>query len=100
MTQILEKHLQDLQEREGIKKLNLDLDDAAKEWLIGIGISREYGARPLARAIQRELLNPLSQCLLEETIIEGDTVLVRVGRDKNKLTVKRNGPRPVADTRR
>lgn len=87
---ILEKHLKDLQEREGLKRLRLDLEDGAKKWLVANGISQEYGARPLARVIQRELLNPLSKRLLEETIHDGDTVFVRLNAAQDGLYVRPN----------
>ena len=67
--------------------MRLDLDEHAKSWLTSAGISREYGARPLARVLQRELLNPLSQRLLENTIREGETVLVRINDAKTGLKV-------------
>ncbi|GBE84539.1 Heat shock protein [Sparassis crispa] len=94
MEQILEKHLSDLQQREGIKRLRLNIDRKAKTWLIKIGISREYGARPLARVIQRELLNPLSQRLLEETIHEGDTVRIILNESQDGLYVMPNHDAP------
>ncbi|OSX58920.1 hypothetical protein POSPLADRAFT_1049090 [Postia placenta MAD-698-R-SB12] len=72
MKSILKKNLQDLKQREGMKRLHLDIDTQAESWLISVGISPQYGARPLARVIQRELLNPLSQRLLEGTVKEGD----------------------------
>ncbi|EED86034.1 predicted protein, partial [Postia placenta Mad-698-R] len=68
MKSILKKNLQDLKQREGMKRLHLDIDAQAETWLISVGISPQYGARPLARVIQRELLNPLSQRLLEGTV--------------------------------
>lgn len=88
MRQILDKHLHDLQQREGIRNIHLDLDDRAKTWLIAQGISPEYGARPLARTIQRHLLNPLSHRLLEESVSDGDVVLVRVNESGNGLAVQ------------
>lgn len=88
MQQILQKHLRDLQEREGLKKLKLDLNHDAKKWLISMGISREYGARPLARVIQRYLLNPLSRCLLDEAIQEGDTVVITLNDKKDGLHIQ------------
>lgn len=96
MRQILDKQLEDVDQREGVKRFRLDLDRKAKNWLISRGISPVYGARPLARVIQKELLSPLSQRLLEETIHEGDTVLIRVNDDETGLYVKPNhtGPPP------
>lgn len=88
MESILEKHLQELRGREGIKKMTLDLDDLAKRWLIEKGTHKDFGARPLARAIQKHLLNPLSLCLLEETLGGNDTVLVRVQGGRLSVTRK------------
>jgi ATP-dependent Clp protease ATP-binding subunit ClpB len=52
------------------------LTDAAKERLGDIGYDPVYGARPLKRAIQREILNPLAVRLLDGTFKEGDVVEV------------------------
>jgi len=94
MVQILDSQLRDVQQREGIKRMRLDLDRGAKEWLISKGISKEYGARPLGRVVQKELLNALSQRLLEETIHEGDTVVVRLNGSTNGLYIKPNHESP------
>ncbi|KAG2113981.1 P-loop containing nucleoside triphosphate hydrolase protein [Suillus cothurnatus] len=66
MDKVLEKHLGDLRQRDGLKNMSLDLDRAAKQWLIERGISREYGARLLTRVIQVELLNPLARAILQK----------------------------------
>lgn len=58
------------------KGIDLVLTDAAKERLAEIGYDPVYGARPLKRAIQREILNPLAVKLLDRTFKEGDTVEV------------------------
>ena len=56
--------------------LRLELTDAAKELLAEAGWDPTYGARPLKRAIQRLLENPLALRLLEGEFAEGDTVRV------------------------
>jgi ATP-dependent Clp protease ATP-binding subunit ClpB len=53
-----------------------DVDDAAKRWLANAGYDPVYGARPLKRAIQRELQNPLAEMILRGEIRDGDTVRV------------------------
>ena len=85
METILDKHIEDLQQREGVKKMNLVFDDNAKSWLIKMGISRQYGARPLARAIQKEVLVPLSQRILQGTVQEGDVVQISYSQQLNSL---------------
>ena len=58
------------------KRIDLVLTDAAKERLGEIGYDPVYGARPLKRAIQREILNPLAVKLLDRSFKEGDMVEV------------------------
>ena len=67
------------------RHIALDVDDAAVAWLAEAGFDPAYGARPLKRAIQRELQNPLAGRLLEGTIHDGDTV--RVGADRDGLRI-------------
>jgi ATP-dependent Clp protease ATP-binding subunit ClpB len=58
------------------RKIVLDLDAKANEWLANAGYDPVYGARPLKRVIQRELQNPLAQQILEGRIPDGATVKV------------------------
>ncbi len=60
------------------KGLKLELSDAAAELVAGHGYDPVYGARPLKRAIQRDILDPLSVSLLEGRIPEGSTIHVDV----------------------
>jgi ATP-dependent Clp protease ATP-binding subunit ClpB len=61
------------------RKITLDLDRSALEWLAEEGYDATYGARPLKRVIQRSLQNPLAQLILEGAVAEGDTVMVSAG---------------------
>jgi ATP-dependent Clp protease ATP-binding subunit ClpB len=61
------------------RKIDLELDRSALEWLAQEGYDSTYGARPLKRVIQRSLQNPLAQLILEGAIAEGDTVRVSAG---------------------
>lgn len=65
----------------------LELDDAAKDYLMSIGYSPAYGARPLNRAIQQELLNPLSVMILSERVRDGETVRVHFDGPHNRLHI-------------
>jgi ATP-dependent Clp protease ATP-binding subunit ClpB len=58
------------------RKLTLALDAAAKTWLAKAGYDPVYGARPLKRVIQRQLVNPLATMVLEGAVADGDTVMV------------------------
>jgi ATP-dependent Clp protease ATP-binding subunit ClpB len=74
--EIVELQLGRLRARLADRGLALELTDAAKEHLVEAGWDPTYGARPLKRAIQRLIENPLALRLLEGDFAEGDTVLV------------------------
>jgi ATP-dependent Clp protease ATP-binding subunit ClpB len=76
MTGIVEIQLGRLRKLLEDRKIVLDLDANANEWLAKAGYDPIYGARPLKRVIQRELQNPLAQRILEGRIGDGATVRV------------------------
>lgn len=76
------------------KGIDLALTDAAKERLGEIGYDPVYGARPLKRVIQKEVLNPLAVRLLERTFGEGD--VVEVDFEGGKLTFSKRVEAEVA----
>ncbi len=61
------------------RKIVLDLTDAAKRWLGRVGYDPVYGARPLKRAVQRYLQDPLAEKLLGGEIPDGSTVKIDEG---------------------
>ncbi len=63
------------------RRVTLDLEEAATEWLANAGYDPVYGARPLKRVIQRQLQNPLAEKLLEGSIADGDVVKVTANAD-------------------
>jgi ATP-dependent Clp protease ATP-binding subunit ClpB len=58
------------------KNIDIKLTDSAKEYFADIGFDPVYGARPLKRTLQREILNPLAKKILDRTFRDGDTVIV------------------------
>ena len=60
------------------RKLILSLSEEAADWLSSVGYDPMFGARPLKRAIQRELETPLAKAILSGRVMEGDTVHVDV----------------------
>ena len=58
------------------QKIKIQLTPAAQDYLADVGYDPIYGARPLKRAIQRELQNPIATKILETTFGEGDTIFV------------------------
>ncbi len=61
------------------RKLSLELSPAAKTWLADAGYDPVYGARPLKRAIQKNLQDPLARLILEGKIVDGTSVSVDTG---------------------
>ncbi len=74
--EIVELQLAQLRRRLAERGLSLELTDTAKEVVTEAGWDPTYGARPLKRALQRLIENPLALRLLEHEFDEGDTVLV------------------------
>jgi len=87
LSEIVELQLGRLRERLAERKLSLAVTDAAKELLAEEGWDPAYGARPLKRAIQRLLENPLALRLLEGDFAEGD--VVRVDAEDGELAFER-----------
>jgi len=78
MAAIIDIQIARLAERLAQKKIRLVLTDTAKELLARNGYDPVFGARPLKRLIQRDILNPLATHLLEGTFKEGDAVTADV----------------------
>ncbi len=76
LKKIVEIQLGRLTKRLEQQKITLDLSDSAKELIARHGYDPVYGARPLKRAIQKEILNPLSIDILEGKVREGQVVHV------------------------
>jgi len=76
------------------QKIALELTTEAQNHIADAGYDPVYGARPLKRAIQREIENPLATKLLENTFISGDTIMVDVVDQKLVFTKKLAAPTP------
>jgi ATP-dependent Clp protease ATP-binding subunit ClpB len=71
------------------RKMDVELTDAAREMIAREGFDPVYGARPLKRALQREVQNPLAVRILEGEFEDGDTVLVDVKDGGTVFSVKK-----------
>jgi ATP-dependent Clp protease ATP-binding subunit ClpB len=78
LRQIVELQVQRLAGRLDDKKLELELNAAALDWLAAVGYDPVYGARPLKRAIQRELETPIAKAILGGQFTAGQTITVDV----------------------
>jgi ATP-dependent Clp protease ATP-binding subunit ClpB len=69
------------------RKVTLELTDAARAWLGRVGYDPVYGARPLKRAVQKYLQDPLAELILSGEVRDGATVRADEGDGKLELTV-------------
>ena len=91
ITKIARKILKDLAERLKEKRIELTFTDAAINWLIEEGYSIEFGARPLKRAVQKNVENLLAKKIIAMDIIEGDSVEIDYTTSSKEIVVKVNG---------
>jgi ATP-dependent Clp protease ATP-binding subunit ClpB len=88
MGKIVEIQLKRLEKLLADRKISLDLDDEAIEWLAAKGYDPAYGARPLKRVIQKELQDPLAERILTGDIRDGSRVKVTAGSDRLNFRAK------------
>jgi ATP-dependent Clp protease ATP-binding subunit ClpB len=67
------------------RKVTLQVTAAAKDQIIAEGYDPQYGARPMKRAIQRLIQDPLALKLINADFVEGDTILVDAGSQGGEL---------------
>ncbi|KAK9340027.1 P-loop containing nucleoside triphosphate hydrolase protein [Lipomyces starkeyi] len=78
LRRIVDIRLAEVQERLHDRRIELAVDDAAKEWLANKGFDPLYGARPLNRLIQKSVLNQLAMYLIKGQVRAGEKVMVTV----------------------
>jgi ATP-dependent Clp protease ATP-binding subunit ClpB len=92
---IIDLQLKRLEKLLADRKLTLQLTPEAREVLATEGYDPAFGARPLKRAIQRLLQNPLALAVLEGRFVEGDRIVVGVD-PKGELTFSKSGEPALA----
>jgi len=85
---IVDLEIADVNRRVKHKDLVLDLDDDSREWLAEKGFDRNMGARPLKKAIQKYLEDPLSAKLVEGEIPWNSVIQVKVNKEADSLLFK------------
>src|SRR3989475_3227551 len=86
LIKILDLEIGKVMERLKSKKLQLSLDEKAKDFLVEKGYDPTFGARPMRRAVERFLEDPLAEEILKGNLHEGDPVQVTVENDKLLFT--------------
>ena len=88
LVKIVELRLEDLRRQLAERKISLELTDAAKEQILTQGYDPAFGARPLKRAIQKLVQDPLALKILDGQVLHGDHVIVDADKKVGKLTFK------------
>jgi len=96
LTKIVELRLEDLRRLLTDRKISLELTDAARELLFTEGYDPAFGARPLKRAIQKLIQDPLALKILDGEVLHGDHVVVDARHGKLALAVSRRVAEPAA----
>lgn len=88
LRQIVQLQVQRLQQRLSDRHITLSLTEKAIDFLAEVGYDPVYGARPLKRAIQKQLETPIAKAILRGEFFDGDTILVDVG-ENERLNFRR-----------
>ena len=88
LVKIVDLRLEDLRRLLAERKISLELTDAAKELLFTEGYDPNFGARPLKRAIQKLVQDPLALKILDGEVLHGDHVIVDADKKSEKLSFK------------
>jgi len=100
LTKIVELEVNKVVSRLKNKNIMVSLDDTAREFLMKEGYDPQYGARPMRRAVEKHIEDPLAEHLLRGDIKEGDTVKVIFDEEKQGLKFTadaREGAQPEAE---
>jgi ATP-dependent Clp protease ATP-binding subunit ClpB len=88
LKRIVDLRLEELRRLLADRKISIELTDRAKELLFAEGYDVQYGARPLKRAIQRLIQDPLAMKILDGEVLHGDHVVVDADRTLSQLIFK------------
>jgi ATP-dependent Clp protease ATP-binding subunit ClpB len=92
LTRIVELQLESLRRLLAERKVSLELTDAAKELVFTEGYDVQYGARPLKRALQRLIQDPLALKILDGEVLHGDHVIVDADLPRRRMVFKVSRP--------
>jgi ATP-dependent Clp protease ATP-binding subunit ClpB len=103
LVKIIELRLEDVRRLLADRKISIELTDAAKELLFTEGFDPNFGARPLKRAIQKLVQDPLALKILDGEVLHGDHVIVDADKKAGKMKFsvsKRVGEKEPAKAKR
>ena len=88
LSDIVELQIKKAKKRLKEKRIKVEIDQSAKDWLAKKGYDALFGARPLKRLIENEIFNPLALMILKGEIKEGGRAKVTAGKDGVKIIVR------------
>jgi len=104
LVKIIELRLEDVRHLLAERKISLELTDAAKDLLFSKGFDPNFGARPLKRAIQKVVQDPLAMKILDGEVLHGDHVIVdadkKAGKMKFEVSKRVGEEEPVVKAKR
>ena len=86
---IVDLLIHEVEQRLAERSIKLEVNGKAKVWLAQKGYDPVYGARPLRRAIQRYMENPMSSKILQGEFKDGDTIVVSLEEDKLSFATRK-----------
>jgi ATP-dependent Clp protease ATP-binding subunit ClpC len=89
LKKIVDLLIREVENRLAERNIKLEVTEEAKAWLVQKGYDPVYGARPLRRAIQRYVENPISTKILQGEFKEGDTIVISLEGDNLKFAARK-----------
>ena len=86
LTQILELELEKVRKRLAERDIHFELDSSARDLLLEKGFDPTYGARPMRRAVERYLEDPMAEEIIRGDLREGETISISAKDDKLEFT--------------
>jgi ATP-dependent Clp protease ATP-binding subunit ClpB len=96
IAKIIDLQLGNLRKLLAERKIEITLTEAARELLFKVGYDPQFGARPLKRAIQRLIQDPLAMKLLEGEVVPGEALTVDADSKKGEMIFVRKGAKAAA----
>ena len=90
LLQIVDLMLNDTKKALQDKNISINISEIAKHFILEKGTNLKFGARPLRRAIQRYIEDELSEMILRNTLVDGQTVSIDLNKEKNELKFEVN----------
>ncbi len=85
--EIIDIELKGLYDRVNVLGYKISMSDAAKDFISEKGYDVQFGARPLKRAIQKYLEDPMAEVIIQTSLEEGDTIVVGFSKKKEEITL-------------